>query len=89
MPLSACVKREESGASCQMTVVTRGRPDRQGHLALCVAAHIGVGRPHCGTAIRPYVADLAITIVSVDREVLRHLTIRPTRRYPGLDPEVR
>jgi transposase InsO family protein len=50
--------------------------------------HIGVGRTHGGTPIRLYVADLDVKIVTVDGELLRHLTIDPTRRYQGRDREV-
>jgi hypothetical protein len=50
--------------------------------------HIGVGRAHRGTPIRLYVADLDVRIVTFDGEILRHLSIDPTRRYQGRDREV-
>jgi transposase InsO family protein len=50
--------------------------------------HIGVGRAHRGTPIRLYVADLDVKVVTFDGELLRHLTIDPSRRYQGIDREV-
>lgn len=50
--------------------------------------HIGVGRAHAGTPIRLYVADLDVKIATFDGEILRHLSIDPTRRYQGRDREI-
>lgn len=50
--------------------------------------HIGVGRAHRGTPIRLYVADLDVRVVTFEGELLRHLTIDPSRRYQGIDREV-
>jgi transposase InsO family protein len=50
--------------------------------------HIGIGRRYNGCPIRLYVADLDVKIVTFDGELLRHLTIDPSRRYQGQDREV-
>lgn len=50
--------------------------------------HIGVGRAYKGQGIHLYVADLDIRIVTFEGELIRHLTIDPTRNYQGLDREV-
>jgi hypothetical protein len=43
--------------------------------------HIGVGRAHSGTRILLLVADLDVRIITDDGELLRHLTIDPTKDY--------
>jgi transposase InsO family protein len=46
--------------------------------------HIGVGRAHTGTRIILLVADLDVRIIdAATGELLRHLTLDPTRRYHG------
>ncbi len=43
--------------------------------------HIGVGRRHTGTRILVLVADLDVRILTQDGELLRELTLDPTRDY--------
>jgi transposase InsO family protein len=43
--------------------------------------HIGVGRPHKNTRVLVLIADLDIRILTTDGEVLRTLTLDPTRDY--------
>lgn len=72
--------------------VRTDRVDQQGGVTLrvdSVLRHIKVGRAHKGKRIRLYVADLDVRILTLDGELLRHLTIDPTSRYQGLDREVR
>lgn len=49
--------------------------------------HIGLGRTHAGTYIRLLVHDLQITIAdSTTGEILRELTLDPTRDYQPIGP---
>jgi hypothetical protein len=50
--------------------------------------HIGLGRRFKGRAVRLYIADLDVRVVTFDGELLRHLEIDPNRLYQGLDREV-
>lgn len=43
--------------------------------------HIGVGRPHKGRRIIALVLDLDVRVLSEEGELLRHLTLDPTRDY--------
>ncbi|MBV9411520.1 MAG: hypothetical protein JO148_07985 [Acidimicrobiia bacterium] len=43
--------------------------------------HIGIGRRHAGTRVLLLVADLDVRVVTEDGELLRHLTIDPTKTY--------
>lgn len=44
--------------------------------------HIGIGRPHTGTHVRLLIQDLNITVINTTTgEVLRELTLDPTRDY--------
>lgn len=43
--------------------------------------HIGIGRAYTGTKVRLYIADLNIRVVTFDGELLRQLTLDPTRTY--------
>jgi transposase InsO family protein len=43
--------------------------------------HIGVGRAHKGTKVRLYIADTNIRIVTFEGELIRQLTLDPTRIY--------
>jgi hypothetical protein len=46
--------------------------------------HIGVGRAHMGRRIIALVLDLDIRVLSEEGELLRHLTLDPTRDYQPL-----
>jgi len=43
--------------------------------------HVGVGRRRKGTRVLVLVADLDVRVLTLDGEVLRHLTLDPTRDY--------
>jgi hypothetical protein len=43
--------------------------------------HAGVGRAHAGTRVLVLVKDLDVRVITKDRELLRHLTIDPTKDY--------
>jgi len=46
--------------------------------------HIAIGRAHTGTRIVLLIADFDVRIIhAATGEILRHLTIDPTRRYHG------
>ena len=64
--------------------VRRDRVDKTGKVTLRYRSrllHIGVGRPHAGTRVLLLVAELDVRVVSEDGELLRHLTIDPTKSY--------
>ena len=49
--------------------------------------HIGIGRAHKHLPIRLYIADLDVRIHTLNGELLRHLTLDPTRTYQGRNRE--
>jgi len=49
---------------------------------------IGIGRAHNATPVTALTRDLHITILATDTgEILRELTLDPTRRYQPRTPE--
>jgi hypothetical protein len=52
------------------------RPDRGRHLD-----HIGVGHAHKGKRVILLIDGLDVRVVSHDGELLRHLTLDPSRDY--------
>ena len=69
------------------TRVRRDRIDKAGRVSLRYDSrllHIGVGRAHIGTRVLLLVADLDVRIVTEDGELLRQLTIDPSRDYQRL-----
>lgn len=48
--------------------------------------HIGIGRGHAGTRVTLLVADLHIRIITDDGQLLRELTLDPTRDYQPQQP---
>jgi len=44
--------------------------------------HIGIGRRHAGTHVRMLIQELHIRVITEDGELLRELTLDPTRDYP-------
>ena len=64
--------------------VRRDRVDKTGCVTLRYRSklrHIGVGRAHAGTRVLLLVADLNVRIITQDGELLRQLTIDPTKDY--------
>jgi hypothetical protein len=72
------------GAGIHIRVRT-DRIDTAGHVSLRRAGrmhHIGIGRAHKHQPVLLLIADLDIRVVHQDTgEVLRHLTLDPTRNY--------
>ena len=67
--------------------VRRDKIDKAGRVTLRYDSrllHIGVGRAHIGTRVLLLVADLDVRIVSEDGQLLRQLTIDPSRDYQRL-----
>lgn len=64
--------------------VRSDRIDRSGVVTLRYNSrlhHIGLGRRHAGTRVIALVADLEIRVLTEDGELLRKLTLDPTRDY--------
>lgn len=64
--------------------VRHDRVDKVGHVTLRYESrllHIGVGRAHKGERVLLLIADRDVRVVSEDGELIRHLTIDPTRDY--------
>ncbi len=62
----------------------RDRIDKTGCVTLRYRTrlfHIGVGRAHAGARVVLLVNDLDVRVVTEDGELLRHLTLDPTRDY--------
>ena len=67
--------------------VRRDRIDQGGNVSLRVNGrmhHIGIGRTHSGTRVILLIEDLDIRIIhATTGEILRDLTLDPTRSYQG------
>nr|MBA2558300.1 transposase [Propionibacteriales bacterium] len=64
--------------------VRRDRIDKNGKVTLRHRTrlhHIGVGHAHKGTRVLLLVDGLDVRVISLDGELLRHLTLDPTRDY--------
>jgi transposase InsO family protein len=64
--------------------VRRDRIDKTGCVTLRYRSklhHIGLGRAHAGTRVLLLIADLDVRVITEDGELLRHLTIDPTKDY--------
>ena len=64
--------------------VRRDRIDKTGRVTLRYRSqllHIGVGRAYTGTRVLLLIDDLDVRIITEDGELLRQLTIDPTRNY--------
>jgi len=64
--------------------VRRDRIDKTGCVTLRYRSkllHIGVGRAHSGTRVLMLANDLDVRVVTEDGELLRRLTIDPTKDY--------
>jgi hypothetical protein len=80
-------KARPSGPRIQVGAGVRVRKDRidqNGKVTLRHRTrlhHIGVGRTHKGKRVLLLVDGLDVRVVSQDGEILRHLTLDPTRDY--------
>ncbi|HEU0127213.1 MAG TPA: IS481 family transposase [Pseudonocardiaceae bacterium] len=66
--------------------VRRDRVDKTGTVTLRYRSkllHIGIGRAHVGTPVLVLVADRDVRVITETGELLRHLTIDPTKNYQG------
>ena len=64
--------------------VRRDRIDKAGRVTLRYLSrllHIGIGRAHAGTRVLLLVHDLDVRVMTEDGQLLRHLTIDPTRNH--------
>jgi hypothetical protein len=62
----------------------RDRIDKSGTVTLRYRSklfHIGVGRIHAGVRVLLLVHDLDVRVITEDGELLRHLTLDPTKTY--------
>jgi transposase InsO family protein len=50
--------------------------------------HIGIGRAHAGKRVRLLVHDLSVRVITEQGELLRQLTLDPTRDYQRLSDDV-
>ncbi|MBT4186670.1 MAG: IS481 family transposase [Gemmatimonadales bacterium] len=71
--------------------IRHDRVDKTGSVTLRYHSHlhhIGIGRPHAGTQITLLIADRDIRIINTQTgELLRHLTLDPTRDYQPQKPK--
>jgi hypothetical protein len=70
------------------TRIRHGKIDKEGRFTLRHNGklhHIGVGRAHKGRRIIVLVADLDIRVLNTEGELLRHLTLDPTKNYQPLN----
>ena len=72
--------------------VRHDRVDKSGTVTLRVAGqlrHIGIGRTHAGTHVILLVQDLDVRVVNaITGELLRELTIDPSKDYQPRNPEM-
>jgi len=64
--------------------VRQDRIDKAGCVTLRYRSkllHIGVGRVHAGVRVLLLVNDLDVRVITEDGELLRHLTLDPTKAY--------
>ncbi|HEX2186829.1 MAG TPA: IS481 family transposase [Chloroflexota bacterium] len=64
--------------------VRRDRVDKTGCVTLRYRSkllHIGIGRAHAGNRVLLLVNDLDVRVITEDGELLRHLTLDPTKDY--------
>jgi hypothetical protein len=64
--------------------VRQDRIDKTGCVTLRYRSkllHIGIGRAHAGTKVLLLVNDLDVRVLNEDGELLRQLTIDPTKNY--------
>jgi hypothetical protein len=64
--------------------VRRDRIDKTGRVTLRYRSrllHIGIGRAHAGTRVLLLVHDRDVRVMTEHGELLRHLTIDPTRNH--------
>jgi hypothetical protein len=82
------VKASPGGASASTYFrVRRDRVDKTGKVSLRHGSRlykIGLGRAHKGRAIRLLIADQNIRVIDANGELIRELTLDPSRDYQPL-----
>lgn len=73
LPKGTRVRRDRIDSVGRVTLRHRGR-----------LHHIGIGRAHRGTPVIMLIADLDVRVLTDEGEVLRHLTLDPTRDYQAI-----
>jgi transposase InsO family protein len=85
---SGRVKARPAGASAQTHFrVRQDKVDTQGKVSLRYESrlyHIGLGRAHKGRAVKLLVADRSVRVIDLDGELIRELTLDPSRDYQPL-----
>jgi len=67
--------------------VRQDRVDAEGKVTLRYESrlyHIGIGRAHKGKAIKLLVADREIRVIDLQGQLIRELTLDPSRTYQPL-----
>jgi transposase InsO family protein len=93
-PLAAFQARDKArpGQPMHLPKGTRVRHDRVDQCGVVTLRHrgrlyhIGIGRAHKHTPVIMLVADLEIHVLTEEGEVLRHLTLDPSKNYQGIEP---
>jgi hypothetical protein len=68
--------------------VRRDRISQAGNVTLRHGSrlhHIGVGHAHDGKRVTLLIDGLDVRVISMDGELLRHLTLDPTRDYQPME----
>ena len=90
---SARTKARPAGATVGTYFrVREDRVDKAGKVSLRYDSRlykIGVGRAHKGRAVRLLIADREIRVIDTNGELLRELTLDPSRIYQPLRPRSR
>jgi transposase InsO family protein len=92
-PLQAYSARiKAKPAACKPVTHFRVRNDRvdaHGKVSLRYTSklhHIGLGRAHKGRQVKLLIADQSIRVITLDGELIRELTLDPSRDYQPLTP---
>ena len=87
---SARVKARPAGALAQTHFRVRAdKVDKSGTVTLRYASrlyHIGLGRSHKGRSVKLLVADRSVRVIDTHGELIRELTLDPSRNYQPLQP---
>jgi transposase InsO family protein len=87
---SARIKARPAGASSASYFrVRQDKVDATGKVSLRYDSRlykIGVGRAHKGRAVKLLIADQNIRVIDLDGQLLRELTLDPTRNYQPITP---
>jgi transposase InsO family protein len=88
---SARVKARPAGASSAATYfrVRRDKVDKTGKVSLRYDSRlykIGVGRAHKGRQVKLLIADQSIRVIGLDGQLIRELTLDPSRNYQPISP---